>query len=126
MAFSFNNVSVGGNITRDIEFKTTPNGTSVANVGLAVNDRIKKGEEWVEDTCFVDITVFGKLAERVSNQLKKGDSVIFTGRLKQDKWVDKATGQNRYKLYVIANEASFVKWGKDRQGNGGTEEAPPF
>ena len=57
-----NQVNLAGNLTRDPELRFTPNGTPVAKVAIAVNNRIKKGQDWVDDPCYIDITVFGKRA----------------------------------------------------------------
>ena len=54
---SFNRVILVGNLTRDVELKYTQGGTAVTEVGLAVNDRVKKNGEWVEETTFVDVTL---------------------------------------------------------------------
>jgi len=53
---SLNSVILMGNLTRDPELRTTPNGTSVASFGLAVNRRYRQGDETKEEVCFVDIT----------------------------------------------------------------------
>ena len=114
---NFNKVVVMGNMTRDIELRTIPSGTRVADITVAVNDRVKKGEEWVDESTFVDITVWGKTAEFVERFGGKGKSVLIEGRLKQDKWVDKQSGQNRTKLKVVAENVVFCG-GKDGGGGG--------
>ena len=60
---SFNKVILMGNLTRDPELRYTPNGLAVTNLGMAINSRIKQGEDWKDDVCFVDVVVFGKQAE---------------------------------------------------------------
>ncbi len=57
-----------GNVTRDIELRYTPKGTAVADIGLAVN-RVRSGDngEKIEETTFVDVTLWGRTAE-VANQ----------------------------------------------------------
>ena len=54
---SFNRVILAGNLTRDIELRETPGGASVADAGLAVNDRRKQGDEWVDETSFLSTTL---------------------------------------------------------------------
>ena len=54
---SFNRVILVGNLTRDVDVRYTPQGTAVTDIGLAVNDRVKKQGEWVDETTFVDITI---------------------------------------------------------------------
>ncbi len=57
---SFNRVILLGNLTRDVELRHLPSGMAVADVGLAVNDRRKNASgEWVEETSFIDVTLWG-------------------------------------------------------------------
>lgn len=105
---SYNRVVVMGNITRDIEIRHTPNQTAVSDVGLAINDRVKKGDEWVDEATFVDVTVWGKTAELLEQFGAKGKALLVEGRLKMDKWVDKESGQNRSKLKITADAITFV------------------
>ncbi|HZC00118.1 MAG TPA: single-stranded DNA-binding protein, partial [Gammaproteobacteria bacterium] len=50
---SLNNVVLLGNLTRDPEVRYTPSGTPVATLGVAVNNRMKQGDEWKDDPCFI-------------------------------------------------------------------------
>src|SRR5690606_41838919 len=102
---SFNRVILVGNLTRDPELRYIPSGTAVATVGLAVNDRVKRGEQWVDETTFVDVTLWSRTAEIANEYLSKGSSVLIEGRLKLDSLVK--DGQKFSKLYVIG-----VKWQK--------------
>lgn len=111
---NFNNVVLMGHLTRDIELRYTAGGTAVADLGLAVNNRIKKGDEWVDDPCFVDVTVWGKTAERCAEYLHKGSAAMVSGELRLDRWENEA-GEKRSKHKVNANVVQFVG-GK----NGGT------
>lgn len=131
MALSINQINIGGNLARDFELQFTPGGTAVGKSCVVINERKKKGEEWVNEPIFMDFTVFGKLAERCAENLKKGDTVYVAGRLQQDTWNDKNDGSLRKKLLVIANDVTFVKWGKDRQPSApgeqqGDTNEPPF
>lgn len=109
---SFNKVILMGNLTRDPEIRYTQSNLAVCKIGLAINRRTKKGEEWTEETTFVDATIFGKRAEAFEKHHKKGDSAFLEGRLAFDTWDDKNTGQKRSKLYVIADSWEFVGGGK--------------
>ena len=127
-----------GRLTRDPELRYMPNQTAVATFGLAVNRRYKQGEEWKEEVCFVDITVFGRQAETSSEYLSKGSPALIEGRLNYRKW--EKDGQTRSKLDVVASRVQFLGTGKagarggDRpQGRDadpladlGGEEMPPF
>lgn len=104
---SFNRVILMGNITRDIELRYIPSGTAVADIGLAVNDRRKTASgEWVDETTFVDITLWGRQAEIASEYLGKGSPVLIEGRLKLDTW--ETDGQKRSKLRVIGERMQML------------------
>ena len=96
-----NIVVITGNLTRDTELKYTPSGMAVANMGVAVNKRRKQGEEWVDETSFIDCTAFGKTAERMAEKGTKGVKVCISGELKQDRW--EREGKNYSKIIVIVN-----------------------
>ena len=49
---SYNRVVLLGNLTRDPELRYIPSGTAVSEIGLAVNDRVKKNDQWVDETDF--------------------------------------------------------------------------
>ena len=83
---SLNRVILAGNLTRDVLLKQTASGTIVADIGLAVNDRRKNpAGEWVDETTFVDVTLWGRTAEVASEYLSKGSQVLIEGRLKGEK-----------------------------------------
>ncbi|MEO1857727.1 MAG: single-stranded DNA-binding protein [Rubritalea sp.] len=105
---SFNKVMIMGNITRDIELRYTPKGTAVTDLGVACNRRIKQAEEWVDETTFVDVTVWGSSAEFVSKYFSKGKSIFIEGRLQMDTWTDQQSGKQRYKLKVIGENVQFA------------------
>ena len=112
---SFNRVILVGNITRDIDLKYTPSGTAVTELGLAVNDRRKTASgEWVEETTFVDVTLWGRTAEVASEYLSKGSPVLVEGRLKLDTW--ETDGQKRSKLRVVGERMQMLG---ARSGGGG-------
>jgi single-strand DNA-binding protein len=112
---SFNRVILLGNTTRDIEVKYLQSGMAVTEIGLAVNDR-RKGQngEWIEETTFVDITLWGRTAEVAGEYLSKGSPVLIEGRLKLDQW--EADGQKRSKLKVIGERMQLLG---SRGGGGG-------
>ena len=104
---SFNKVLLMGNLTRDPELRFTSNGSALAKFGLAVNRKYKAGEEWKEEVCFVDITVWGKQAENCAEYLSKGRPVFIDGRLQFSTW-ESDDGQKRNKLEVVANSVQFL------------------
>jgi single-strand DNA-binding protein len=122
MAGSLNVVVLVGNLTRDPELRYTPAGTAVAKFGLAVSNRRKVGEEWKDEPCFVDVSVFGRMAETSSEYLSKGRQCAVEGRLSYSKW--EKDGQTRSKLEVIANNIQFLGQGQGQQGGGKGGPAP--
>lgn len=118
---SFNKVIIAGNVARDIEVRSLPNGTAVADVSLAINSTWKgKDGQKHEDVTFVDCTLWGKTAEIAGEYLKKGSAVLFEGALKQESWEDKTSGQKRSKLKVTVETMQFLgeKPGGNKGGNG--------
>jgi single-strand DNA-binding protein len=108
MPASFNQVILVGNLTRDIELRRTASGTAVTDMAMAVNDRVKRDGEWVDETTYVDITLWGRTAEVADEYLSKGSSALIAGRLKMDKWEDRETGNERSKLKVIADRLQLL------------------
>ncbi len=106
---SLNKVFLIGNLTRDPEIRYTAGGLSICAVGIATNRRFTtaKGEER-DETCFVDIDVWGKQAESGHAYLKKGAPVFIEGRLKFDQWDDRETGRKRSRLTVTAERVQFL------------------
>lgn len=104
---SYNKVMLMGNLVRDIELRYTPNGNAVCDVAVAVNDRKKVNGEWVEDTVFVDVTLWSRNAEVAAEYLGKGSLVFIDGRLKLDKW-ENDEGDKRSKLKVIGERMQML------------------
>jgi len=124
---SFNEVLLMGNLTRDPELRATQGGVSLCKFGLAVNRKFKSGDEWKEDVCFVDITVWGKQAENCAEYLSKGRQAFISGRLQLNQW-ETDDGQKRSKLEVVANNVQFIggREGGNPQdgGHGGGYQTP--
>ncbi|MCF7863306.1 MAG: single-stranded DNA-binding protein [Kiritimatiellales bacterium] len=97
-----------GNLTRNPDIRYTPSGTAVADLGLAINESFKnKAGEMVEQTCFVDVVVWGRQAETASEYLHKGSPVFVEGRLQLDQW-ESPQGEKRSKLRVRADRIQFL------------------
>src|SRR5215510_7226933 len=113
---SYNRVILLGNLTRDVEVRYLQSGTAVADIGMAVNDR-RKGQngEWIEETTFVDVTLWGRTAEVAGEYLGKGSPILVEGRLKYDTW--EKDGQKRSKLSVVCERMQMV--GAKGGGGGG-------
>jgi single-strand DNA-binding protein len=120
---SFNRVILVGNLTRDPELRYIPSGTAVTEVGLAVNDRRKSPNgEWIEETTFVDVTLWGRQAEVASEYLSKGSPVLIEGRLKYDAW--EKDGKKMSKLRVVGEKMQMLG-GKGGGGGAGSPGRPP-
>jgi single-strand DNA-binding protein len=122
---SYNRVVLVGNMTRDVELKYTQSGLAVTDIGLAVNDRRKnQSGEWVEETTFVDVTLWGRQAEVASEYLGKGSPVLIEGRLKLDQWENRE-GEKRSKLRVVGERMQMLGGGGGGGGGGGRRSGPP-
>jgi len=115
---SLNKVLLLGNLTRDPELRYAPNGTPVANFGLAINRRYRQGEEWREEVCYVDVVTFGRQAETVGEYLSKGNLAMIEGRLQWRSW-ETEDGQRRSKHEIVANNVQFMP-----RSQGGGSGAP--
>jgi single-strand DNA-binding protein len=112
---SYNRVILVGNLTRDPQIKYIPSGTAVCEIGLAVNDRVKNANgEWVDQTTFVDVTLWARTAEVACEYLSKGSPVLIEGRLKLDTW--EKDGEKKSKLRVVCERMQMLG---SRQGGGG-------
>lgn len=95
---ALNQVYLMGNLTRDVELRYTPQGTAVARLGLAVNERGRQAGE--ERTHFVEVQAWRDLAEW-AGELRKGEGLLVVGRLVNDSWTS-STGERRYQTKVEA------------------------
>jgi single-strand DNA-binding protein len=122
---SFNRVILIGNLTRDPELRYIPSGTAVSELGLAVNERVKKGDQWVDEANFFDVTLWGRTAEIANEYLSKGSSVLIEGRLKYETW--EKDGQKRNKVKIIGEKMQMLggrEGGGGGGGGGGRASAP--
>jgi single-strand DNA-binding protein len=105
---NLNKVFIIGNLTRDVDLRTTPSGMSVASVGVATNrvwnDKSGARREEVE---FHNVVLWGKQAELAKQYLAKGRMVMIEGRLQTRSWDDKQTGQKRFRTEIIAERIQF-------------------
>lgn len=104
---NLNKTIIAGRLTRDPELKALPNGNAVTELSVAINQRVKKQEQWVDDAIFLDVTVWGRQAENACQFLKKGSSVLAEGRLTMEQWEDKQSGQKRSKIKITAQNLQF-------------------
>ena len=108
---NINRVLEVGRITRDLgekDFGYLPTGTARANISIAVNRATKKNNEWVDEVSYFDIVIWGKTAENLQPYLKKGQLVGIDGYLKQERWQDKDTYQQRSKIVIVAEQVELL------------------
>ena len=108
MSSSYNRVILLGNITREIDIRYVGDGNrAVTDIGLAVNDRRKnQAGDWIEETTFVDVTLWGQSAEVAAEYLGKGSPVLIEGRLQLQTW--ESDGQKRSRLKVIGERLQML------------------
>lgn len=125
---SINSVSISGNVTRDPDSRVTPSGTNVLKFSVAVNERRKsKDGEWEDYASFIDCVMFGRRAEAISRYIHKGTKVSVQGKLSQDRWNDKSTGESRSKLQVMVDEIELMSRREEPTQTQATYEADiPF
>lgn len=124
---SFNRVVLMGHLTRDVEVKYLQSGTAVANITLAVNERVKRGEQWVEECSFIDCTLWARKAEAAAEYLSKGSQLLVEGKLRQETW--EKDGQKHSRLKVNVDDMQFTGSAKGKGGQhsqaGVTEDEYP-
>ncbi len=115
----FNKIIIVGNLTRDVELRYLPTGAALATIGLASNRRYTKQDGTKGDeTCFVDVKLFGRAAEVANQYLRKGSKVLIEGRLVYETWSDQS-GQKRSKHSVVAENMQML--GSKSQDSSGYE-----
>ena len=121
----FSKAIITGNLTRDPELRTTPNGASVCSFSVAVNRvyRDASGEQ-KEDVSFIDCSAWGKLGEMINQYAKKGSGVLVSGRLDQRSFEGK-DGVKRSRVEIVVEDFNFTGARADGGSNAQTvAEAP--
>ena len=99
---------ISGRLTRDPEIKHTQSGIAVAKLTVANDRNYKKNDEWIKDTSFLDVIVWGKNAERCGEELKKGSPVIVEGYNNTRTYKDK-DDNTRKVTEIVANRVSNLE-----------------
>jgi single-strand DNA-binding protein len=124
-ATNINRVVVSGNLTRDPELRSTPGGTSICGLRIAVNSRRKdESGQWVDKPNYFDVTVFGAQGENCAQYLAKGRPVAVDGRLNWREWEAK-DGSKRQSIDIIADSVQFLGSRDAPQTNGAVESDLP-
>jgi len=102
---SVNKVILIGNLGKDPELKHTPQGTPVAKLSLATNERFKgKDGQWQDRAEWHNVVLWQHLAEIAGERLKKGSKIYIEGRLETRSWDDKQSGQKKYATEIIVKD----------------------
>lgn len=105
---SINKVIMAGRLTRKPELRHTPGGSCVTDLLVALNrDFTTAAGERQQESCFVDVVVWGKAAENCVRHLECSSSVLVEGRLQLDSWFSRE-GDKRCKLRVAAERVQFL------------------
>lgn len=116
-----NTVIISGRLTRDVDLRYLPNGTPVAKLPIAFDRSYQKNGEWMQDTSYLDITVWSKRGEQCAEYLRKGSPVLIEGYIRTRSYVD-SNNQNRKVTEIVANKISFLE--KTGFTTEGLEEKP--
>lgn len=116
MAKGFNKVILMGNLTRDVEVRTTSSGQNVASFSLAVT-RSWRGQDGQQQdqTSFINCVAWGKAGEIIAQYVSKGSPLLVSGRLDQRSYEDK-DGNKRQAVEVVVEDFNFIGGGR---GDGG-------
>jgi single-strand DNA-binding protein len=118
-ASNINRVTVTGNLTRDPELRSTPTGTSVCKLRIAVNTRRKDASgQWVDKPNYFDVTVWGAQGENCAQYLQKGRPVAIDGRLEWREWDATDGSGKRSAVEIVADTVQFLGGRGDDGGNG--------
>ena len=118
-ASNINRVLVTGNLTKDPELRSTPSGTSICKLRIAVNSRRKDASgQWVDKPNYFDVTVWGAQGENCAQYLQKGRGVAIDGRLDWREWDATDGSGKRQAVEIIADTVQFLGGGGGDGGNG--------
>lgn len=95
-----------GRLTRDAELKYTNSGQAICHFSVATSSKRKKGDQWVEESSFWDVDLWGKQGETINQYLVKGKLVAVEGAMRQDRW--EQDGQQRMKVIISANSVQLL------------------
>ena len=120
MSKGLNRATIIGRLGQEVEIRYSQSGTAVANISVATNHSIKRGDAWEECVEWHRVVMFGKTAEACAEYLSKGSQVYVSGRLQTRSWEDKE-GIKRWTTEIVAQDVIFL----DSKGQGQKSDRPP-
>jgi len=115
MAKGVNKVLLLGNLGKDPEIRTTPNGMTIATFSLATAERAKDSTgNWVDKTEWHNLVAFQRTAEIIRDYVKKGSQIFVEGKIQTRSWDDKESGQKKYRTEILVNELTLLGGGSGR------------
>jgi single-strand DNA-binding protein len=126
---TLNKMMIIGNLGADPELRYTPNGKAVTDLRVAVNDNRKGPDgEWIEETLWFRVSVWEQQAERLAEQLRKGNKIYAEGQLRAREY-EARDGQKRTSLELaFARVVNLERRPRDEGGmaaEGSYGDAPP-
>jgi single-strand DNA-binding protein len=116
---TLNKMMIIGNLGADPELRYTPSGKAVTNLRVAVNDRSRGADgEWTEETMWIGVEVWEQAAERLAEQLRKGNKIYAEGQLRAREFEGR-DGQKRTALELrFARVVNLERRSRDEEGGG--------
>jgi single-strand DNA-binding protein len=129
MATDLNQVMVVGRLVRDAEIKTLPNGTEVAELSIANNWSWKKGDQWVDEVSYFDVTKFNPRG--LGRYLTKGTQIAVNGEIQQQRWEKDGKSHSRVKIMarqiqLLGSKPGSASQDSSSQDQLGFEDDVPF
>lgn len=120
-----NTIMMTGNLVRDPDYREFQNGGGVCTMRVADSRRFtgKDGQKR-EETLFIDVKAFAKLAMTCRQFLSKGSKVLICGQLKSDEYTTK-DGQKRTSIYIAAEKLDFLSAPPEERAPRNSRSAPP-
>ena len=121
MASDTNTVFLTGRIGQPLEIKTTQSGYKILDISLAVNRSVKKGNDWVVETDWHNVTIWGGTAEYIAKYAQKGTKLLVEGELRTQNYETK-DGQKRVKVFINASRVQIFPSVKNNE----SENVEPY
>ncbi|HET8572026.1 MAG TPA: single-stranded DNA-binding protein [Candidatus Limnocylindria bacterium] len=120
---TLNKMMIIGNLGADPELRYTPSGKAVTNLRVAVNDRSRGADgEWTEETMWIGVEVWEQQAERLAEQLRKGNKIYAEGQLRAREFEGR-DGQKRTALELrFARVVNLERRSRDDESFGGDQQ----